>query len=104
MLPLCIVFGSTIALFLILGILFQQGKGKGLIAGYNVMSERERAQYDEKKLMKIMSRGMFCFAGCMALSLAGALLHRSQLVSAGFGILAVAAIVLVILSNTKAKR
>ena len=104
MLPKRLVFGSMVVLFLILGVLFRQGKGKGLIAGYNTMSERERARYDETKLMKIMSRGMFSFACCMALSLAGVLLHRAQLVSAGFGLLAVAAIVLVVLINTKAKR
>ena len=100
----CVAFGCVILLFVFLSVLFQQGKGENLIAGYNTMSEAERARFDRNKLMKIMSRGMISFALCMALSLAGVILHSKQLVSAGFGLLALAAIVLVILSNTKTKR
>ena len=47
------VMQAIITLMLVgLGILFALGKGAFLIAGYNTMSEKEKAKYDEKKLMK----------------------------------------------------
>ena len=41
-------------MFLILSILFFNGKGKNLISGYNTMSEQEKSHYDEKRLCKAM--------------------------------------------------
>ena len=91
-----------ILLFLALGVVFACGKGRWLIAGYNTMSERERAKYDEKKLMKIMSRGMFAAAGGELLSLLGSLLGYRPLEYAGIGLIAVTVVVLVIRINTGA--
>ncbi len=90
--------------FLALGFLFRRGKGKWLIAGYNTMSERERQRYDEKKLMKIMSHGMFTAAGCLTFTLAGELLGNKALVTVGFSLLALVLIVTVFLSNTRTKQ
>ena len=45
--------------FLILGIIFLEGKGSNLIAGYNTMSKEQKNKYDEKKLNKVMA--IFCF-------------------------------------------
>ena len=91
-----------ILLFLALGVVFACGKGRWLIAGYNTMSERERARYDEKKLMRIMRNGMFAFAGCQLLSLMGSLLGYRLLEYAGYGLFAAAAVVLIIRANTGA--
>ena len=45
-----------IALFIGLGLYLLTGRGAFLIAGYNSMSEEERAQYDEKALAKFMGK------------------------------------------------
>ena len=104
MVAACIIYGILILLFLGLGVLFARGRGQKLIAGYNTMSEREREKIDETKLMRIMRNGMFVFAGCMALSLIGALTGIRPLMDLGAVLLVVEAVVLVILANTKAKR
>ena len=104
MVAACIIYGILILLFLALGVLFARGRGQKLIAGYNTMSESERERVDEQKLLKIMRNGMFVFAGCMALSLIGALTGIRPLMDLGAVLLVVEAVVLVILANTKAKR
>ena len=104
MLTACIVYGVLIALFVAFGILFSMGRGQWLIAGWNTMSERELAKYDEEKLMRVVCSGMFALAGCMALSLIGTLLQSKALMWTGHGLLLAVCIVLVILANTGTKR
>ena len=104
MLTALIIQGIMILLFLILGVIFALGKGQKLIAGYNTMSEKERAGYDEKKLLHIMRNGMFAFAACMAVSFVGMLLDRKQIVMTGYALMAVIAIILIIRANTAAKK
>ena len=99
-----IVLVLMLILFLILGIVFGKGKGQDLIAGYNTASEKERAKIDEKKLMKLMSRGMFAFAGCMLISVIGVLRGNKAVINAGFCLMMAGVIALVILANTKTKR
>ena len=99
-----IIYGVMILLFVCLGVLFAMGKGRGLIAGYNTMSEEERAKYDEKKLTKIMRNGMFAMAGCTAVSLIGVLIKSRPVMWAGYVLIFAAAVVLVVRTNTTAKR
>ena len=104
MITACIVYGILILLFLVMGVLFAQGKGRKLIAGYNTMSEREREKIDETKLMRIMRNGMFVCAGSEVLALIGTLTGVRPLIEAGVLLLIIAAVVMVILANTKARR
>lgn len=104
MVAACIVFGAVALLFLALGVGFSRGKGQGLIAGYNTMSAREREKVDEKKLMRVMSRGMFALVGCTAVSLVGLLTGVRPLLYAGFVLFIVAIVVLVIRANTGVKK
>ncbi len=99
-----IFYGIMILIFLLFGLAFARGKGQGLIAGYNTMSAREREKYDEAKLMKVMSRGMFALAGCMVLSLIGTLAGSRLLMFGGYALLLITAIVLAVLANTKTKK
>lgn len=46
------------AIFALMTILFLCGRGSWLIAGYNTMSEEEKAKFDEKKLCRGMGVGM----------------------------------------------
>lgn len=49
---------------LILAFFLSKGKGAFLIAGYNTMSDEEKAQYDEAALCKFMAKIMYglCFS------------------------------------------
>ena len=51
-------------IFLVLGTVLAFGKGAFLIAGYNTASAEEKAQYDEKKLCRAVSKLMFALAAC----------------------------------------
>lgn len=68
-----IVFLGMIALFLVLGLIFSQGKGAFLIAGYNTASKAEKAKYDEKALCRFMGKIMFALAGCQGIMALGIL-------------------------------
>lgn len=50
--PIEIVYAVT-AVFVLLSILFFNGKCSWLIAGYNTASKAEKAKYDETKLCKV---------------------------------------------------
>ncbi|GGE58930.1 DUF3784 domain-containing protein [Priestia taiwanensis] len=45
--------------FLIFAIILSRGKGAFLLAGYNTMSDEEKAQYDEVALCKFMGKIMY---------------------------------------------
>ena len=46
------------------GVIFLNGKGAFLIAGYNTTSKAEKQKTDEKKLCSFMGKMMFILAGC----------------------------------------
>lgn len=74
---------GMILLFLLLGLVFSQGKGAFLIAGYNTASEAEKAKYDEKALCRCMGKLMFALAGTWAPIALSALLDRMWLLWLG---------------------
>src|SRR5699024_5012009 len=53
-------------IFLMIAIIFSLGKGSSLIAGYNTMSEEEKAQYDRVALTKFMGKVMFVLVFSMS--------------------------------------
>lgn len=53
--------------FLIFAIIFSKGKGAFLIAGYNTMSDQEKAQFDEVALCKFMGKMMYGICFCLLL-------------------------------------
>lgn len=63
-----VAFAVAVGLFVLLGIVFINGKGAFLIAGYNTSSKAEKAKYDEKALCKFMGKMMFLFALCFAIA------------------------------------
>lgn len=54
-----VVLMAMIFLFVLLGIVFRAGKGASLIAGYNTMSEEEKAKINEEELLKTMGNMSF---------------------------------------------
>jgi hypothetical protein len=68
------------------------------------MSEKERARYDEKKLMKNMSLMMFSCAACTTVGLIGSILRRPWLVNLGFILMVPCVLYFIIRVNTKSLR
>ncbi|MGM8216604.1 DUF3784 domain-containing protein [Bacillaceae bacterium W0354] len=64
---LMIIIASCIVPLVILGIVFMNGKGSFLIAGYNTMSQEEKEKYNIVALLKFMGKMMFALSGSMLL-------------------------------------
>ena len=81
-----IIHGILVGLFLLLGIVFFNGKGSFLIAGYNTASKAEREKIDEKKLCGYMGKLMFAFAGCFLILMASDILGEMWLLWLGLAL------------------
>ena len=89
------------AILLIMGIIILIGKGDNLIAGYNTDSEKEKAQYNIKRLRGLIGSLLIILATTMFL------LHREPTMTTTWSFLAIVfilSIVVVILANTWAKK
>ena len=89
------------AILLIMGIIILIGKGDNLIAGYNTASEKEKAQYNIKRLRGLIGSLLIILATTMFL------LHREPTMTTTWSFLAIVfilSIVVVILANTWAKK
>ena len=60
-----LIIAGVIILFIVLGIVFINGKGSSLIAGYNTMSPEEKGKYDTVALTKFMGKMMFALSFSM---------------------------------------
>jgi len=89
-----------IGLFIMLGIIFRTGRGASLIAGYNTMSEADKAAYDRRALLKFMGYMMFFLSFSLILSLIGELYQLKYLIYAGFLMFFITIIFIVIFMNT----
>ena len=87
-------------LFVLLGILFSQGKGAFLIAGYNTASPAEKDRYDEKALCRVMGKLMFALAACQAIMGLGAAWAGMWLYWLGIALCLASAVGGVIYANT----
>ena len=95
-----IIFLGMIALFLVLGLIFSQGKGAFLIAGYNTASKAEKAKYDEKALCRFMGKLMFALAAAWVPIALSALLDQMWLLWLGLGLFLAVCIGGVVYMNT----
>lgn len=95
-----LIHGFLILLFLVLGIVFLNGKGSFLIAGYNTASKAEKEKIDEKKLCRYMGKLMFLFAGCFLIIMASDLTGKMWLLWLGLALLFAATIGGIIYINT----
>lgn len=62
-----IIIASCIVPLAIIGIVFLNGKGLSLIAGFNAMSKEEKNQYDTVALCQFMGKMMFALCFSMVL-------------------------------------
>ena len=89
------------ALLLIMGIIILIGKGDNLIAGYNTASEKEKAQYNIKRLRGLIGGLLIVLAPMIFL------LEREDTMAASLSFVVlvfILCIVVVILANTWAKK
>ena len=89
------------ALLLIMGIVILIGKGDNLIAGYNTASEKEKAQYNIKRLRGLIGGLLIVLAPMIFL------LEREDTMAAALSFVVlvfILCIVVVILANTWAKK
>src|SRR5690625_1478086 len=98
-----IVVGSIAILFIALGITFLQGKGAFLIAGYNTMSEEEKAKINERMLLQTMGKLMIALAFTMLLWLLSSSLNIDWLFYIGIVIFILLTISTIIRVNTDKK-
>ena len=87
------------ALFLVLALVVYFGKGDWLIAGYNTASEKERAQYNIKRLRLIITLLMLLSAGFVL-----TLLYFPYISIIATPIFVIVTLVGVVLANTWAKK
>ena len=85
----------TIAVFLFLGILFWNGKGAFLIAGYNTSSKKEK-----NKLCRFMGKFMFLLAACWLVIASSEIFKTMVLYWIGLGLFMVAIIAGIVYANT----
>ena len=83
---LLIIHGVMVGVLTILGILFLNGKGSCLIAGYNTASKAEKEKIDEKKLCKYVGKMMFLLAGSFLVIMASDILGEMWLLWLGLGL------------------
>lgn len=95
-----IIMSAVSLMFFGLGAMFRKGKGAFLIAGYNTMSEKEKAQYDEKALCRSMGKLMYLLGVCFAAVTAAAILEIIWLMWTGIGVFLAIIIIDVVYSNT----
>jgi hypothetical protein len=86
-------------LFLMLALVVYFGKGDWLIAGYNTASEKERAQYNIKRLRLIITLLMLLSAVFVIV-----LLHFPSISIVATPIFVVVTLIGVVLANTWAKK
>ncbi|ARF16043.1 DUF3784 domain-containing protein [Sporosarcina ureae] len=86
----------VMVVFIGLGIMFMNGKGAMLIAGYNTMSPVEKEKYDEVALCKFMGKMMFALSFSMVFWLLSDIYNNNSLFYVGF-VLFIAIVVFMIM-------
>ncbi|MDR0347370.1 MAG: DUF3784 domain-containing protein [Coriobacteriales bacterium] len=91
-----IVVGSLLAMAVVL----LNGKGAFLIAGYNTMSAREKATYDERALCRSMGKLMLAVTLAIALVFVALLIDQSWLLYSGIALSVVLPLGYLVYANT----
>ena len=87
-----------------IGAVLYSGKGSFLIAGYNMMSEAEKARFDEKKLCRAMGKFLFVLDAFLGLTLWSGITNHMTAFAVSLLLFFVAFIVGTILVNKAAKK
>ena len=99
-----IILWSLTAILGICSLILLSGHGAALIAGYNTMTEDEKKTIDEKKLCFVMGIGALVSALVLFfMALLGPNIPNTTAIIAG-SIIAIDAVVMVYIANTKCKK
>jgi preprotein translocase subunit SecG len=90
----------VVALFIVLGVLFTNGKGALLIAGYNTMAKEEQEKYDKPALCRFMGKMMFALAFSMVFWALSELYQKPFLFTVGLVLFFCVIIFMLIYLNT----
>lgn len=91
------------AIFVIMTIFLLTGRGSGLIAGFNTMSEEEKQKYDEKKLCRGMGIGFLIIDVVILIMLLGEAVLPAWFAYVAVGIIVVDAIGMIVVGNLLCK-
>lgn len=94
------VHGAVVGSLVLLGIIFLNGKGSFLIAGYNTASRAEKEKIDEKKLCMCVGKLMFALAGCFFIVMLSDIFHKMWILWLGLGLVFMVSIGGIIYINT----
>ena len=97
---LLVIHLIMIVVLILFGILFYFGKGADLIAGYNTLPAKEKAESDVKKLCKYMSKLMFALAACWLVIASSEIFKKMFLLWIGLGLFMFVALFGAIYMNT----
>ncbi|MCP3764837.1 DUF3784 domain-containing protein [Domibacillus sp. A3M-37] len=86
--------------FLIFTVLLSKGKGASLLAGYNTMSDSEKAQYNEIALCKFMGKIMYGISLSILLLALSEILEKRVLFIIGLILLLTLIVFTLVYSNT----
>ncbi len=81
---MCVILVIAV-LLLILSVFLLMGKGSFLIAGYNTMSQREKARIDEKRLCRLTG-GYMLFLSALSFGLCAVMAWWPQLEGVAAGV------------------
>jgi len=84
---LLLIHGIVVGVCILLGVVFLNGKGSFLIAGYNTASKDEKEKIDEKKMCKYTGKLMFLCAGCFLIIMASDITGKMWLLWLGLALL-----------------
>ncbi|MFP7492800.1 DUF3784 domain-containing protein [Terribacillus saccharophilus] len=87
--------------FVVLAIFLSKGKGSFLLAGYNTMSDSEKAQFDEMALCKFMAKIMYGISFAILLWALSDLFESQVLLIAGYVLFFSLILFAIIYANTK---
>ncbi|KZZ84536.1 DUF3784 domain-containing protein [Bacillus sp. SJS] len=87
--------------FFIFAITLSKGKGASILAGYNTMSDIEKAQYDEVALCKFMGKIMYGISLSILLFALNEMLENQVLFVIGLILLLTLIIFALVYSNTR---
>ncbi len=96
-----IIIGFVFLLVSVLGIVLRSGRGAFLISGYNMLSQEQKANYDEKALCRFVGNMLFVIALFLVLSTIGGIFELTWLIALSVTALFAYIIGCLIYANTK---
>lgn len=98
------VMWAVFLVLAIISIILLSGHGSGMIAGYNTLSQKEKAKYDEKKLCRTVGIGMAVIA--VLVLVMGVLedVLPAWFAYGSLGIVLLDVVIIIVLGNTRCRR